>query len=144
SASDGASGLLSSMLPMLGSIGAIVMVTMTNPGIRGMLTGGMFLVSSLGFVAVNGWRQRSQRAAEVLAARREYLAYLTELRETVRVAAKQQRRSLHWANPAPATLPFFAEERTRVWERSPTDPDFLSTRVGRMDQPLCVTLEAPE
>jgi S-DNA-T family DNA segregation ATPase FtsK/SpoIIIE len=142
--SDGASGLLSAMLPMLGSIGAIVMVTMTNQGAAGLLTGGMFLMSSLGFVAVNGWRQRSQHGAEVLASRREYLAYLTELRQTVRVASKQQRRAANWRSPSPSTLPFIAEERTRVWERSAGDSDFLVTRIGRSDQPLCVTLEAPE
>jgi DNA segregation ATPase FtsK/SpoIIIE, S-DNA-T family len=142
--SDGGSNLLSSMLPMLGSIGAIVMVTATGSGLTGLLTGGMFLVSSLGFVAVNGWRQRSQRQAGVLSSRREYLAYLTELRQTVRVAGKQQRRAANWQNPAPAALTFLAEEGTRVWERSPSDPDFLSIRVGTSDQPLCIELDAPE
>lgn len=138
------SSMLMSMLPMLGSVGAIVMVSVSNTGLTGLLTGGMFLVSSLGFVAVNGWRQKGQRTAQVLGARREYLAYLTELRETVRVAAKQQRRAANWANPAPSALPYLAEERTRVWERSSTDEDFLHTRIGRNDQPLCVELEAPE
>ncbi len=138
------SSMLMSMLPMLGSIGAIVMVAVSNTGITGLLTGGMFLMSSLGFVAVNGWRQKAQRTAQVLAARREYIAYLTELRETVRVASKQQRRAANWANPAPSALPYLAEERTRVWERSPSDTDFLYTRIGRNDQPLCVELEAPE
>ncbi len=142
--SEGGSNLLSSMLPMLGSIGAIVMVTMSNAGLTGLLTGGMFLLSSLGFVVVNGWRQRSQRQTAVVAARREYLAYLTELRQTIRVAAKQQRRAANWANPAPVALTYLAEERTRVWERSAGDPDFLLGRVGTSDQPLCVTLEAPE
>ena len=143
-ASDGGSSLLSSMLPMLGSIGAIVMVATTNQGVTGLLTGGMFLLSSVGFVVVNGWRQRSQRNAKVLGFRREYLAYLTELRQTVRVAAKQQRRAANWVNPAPGSLTYLAEERTRVWERSPADTDFLTVRVGTNDQPLCVTLEAPE
>ena len=142
--SEGGSNLLSSMLPMLGSIGAIVMVSINGTGVGGILTGGMFLLSSVGFVVVNGWRQRSQRQAKVLGTRREYLAYLTELRATVRVAAKQQRRAANWSNPAPAALAFIAEERTRVWERSPADSDFLSVRIGTNDQPLCVTLEAPE
>ncbi|MDQ1129590.1 type VII secretion protein EccCa [Microbacterium sp. SORGH_AS_0888] len=142
--SEGGSGLLTSLLPMLGSVGAIVMVTISNAGPTGFITGGMFLLSSLGFVAVNGWRQRSQRTAQVLASRREYLAYLAELRETVRTAAKKQRRHGAWVTPAPAALPFIAEERTRVWERQPGDENFLLTRIGRSDQPLCITLEAPE
>ena len=142
-AGDGGSGLLSSMLPMLGSIGAIVMAV-SSAGISGLITGGMFLLSSVGFVAVNGWRQRSQRQAATLGARREYLAYLSELRQTVRVAGKQQRRAANWLNPAPSALTFLAEERTRVWERSSDDADFLVVRVGTSDQPLCIQLEAPD
>ncbi|GAA3592788.1 type VII secretion protein EccC [Klugiella xanthotipulae] len=141
---DGISTLLSSMLPMLGSVGAIVMVSMNNSGPTGLLTGGMFLMSSLGFVAVNGWRQRSQRVAGILAARREYLMYLTELRQTVRVAAKQQRKSAYWVDPDPASLVYVAEERSRVWERSSDDSDFMSVRIGLSSQPLCLTLESPD
>jgi S-DNA-T family DNA segregation ATPase FtsK/SpoIIIE len=143
-ASDGASGMLTSLMPMLGAIGSIVMVTASGAGAKGLISGGMVMMSSLGFVAMNGWRQRSQRAAQLLASRREYLAYLSDLRTTVRNAAKQQRRAANWANPSPSTLPFITEERTRVWERSGEDADFLFTRVGVNEQPLCVELQAPE
>ena len=142
--SDGVSSILSSMLPMLGSVGAIVMVSITNAGPTGFITGGMFLLSSLGFVAVNGWRQRAQRQSSLLASRREYLAYLAELRDTVRKAGRQQRRAAVWSSPAPSALTYLAEDRTRVWERGGDDPDFLWVRVGTADQPLCITLEAPE
>ena len=141
---DGISTLLSSMVPMLGGVGAVVMVTMSGTGITGILTGGMFLLSSVGFVAVNGWRQRAQRMSGILSARREYLVYLAELRKTVRTAAKQQRRAAAWRNPDPSALVYLAEERTRVWERSADAADFLSVRLGTSDQPLCITLEAPE
>ncbi|QEW01074.1 type VII secretion protein EccCa [Microbacterium caowuchunii] len=141
---EGGSSMLTSLLPMLGSVGAIVMVTISNAGPTGFITGGMFLLSSLGFVAVNGWRQKAQRTAQVLGNRREYLAYLAELRETVRTAARKQRRHGGWITPAPSALPFIAEERTRVWERQPGDENFLLTRIGTADQPLCITLEAPE
>ncbi len=141
---DDTSSLLTSLLPMLGTVGAIVMVTMSNSGVTGLLTGGMFLMSSLGFVAANGWRQRSQRAAQVLGSRREYLAYLTDLRQTVRVAARQQRRAANWIYPAPSTLVHIADERTRVWERGPSDHDFLDIRIGVAEQPSSLVLEAPE
>ncbi|AYF97751.1 type VII secretion protein EccCa [Protaetiibacter intestinalis] len=136
-------GLIQTLLPALGSLGAIIMVVTTNAGPTGLLTGGMFLISSLGFVGVNGWRQRSQRNAQILTARRDYLRYISELRETVRVAGRQQRRHTNWMNPAPDTLTYLAEDRTRVWERSPSDADFLSVRLGTSDQPLCIQLEAP-
>ncbi|WP_336659088.1 type VII secretion protein EccCa [Leucobacter sp. USHLN153] len=141
---DGGSSLLTSALPMLGSVGAIIMVSVSNAGPTGWITGGMFLISALGFVFVNGWRQRASRQASMLSARREYLAYLRELRETVRTAAKAQRRERNWRYPAPETLSFLVEDGTRVWERDPHGEDHLAVRIGTSEQPLCLTLVAPE
>ncbi|WP_188037637.1 type VII secretion protein EccCa [Actinotalea sp. JY-7885] len=142
--SDGISGMLTTLIPMLGSAGSIVFVALATPGTRGMIAGGMFLVASLGFVFVNGWRQRSQHQATVVGARREYLAYLSELRETVRQAARAQRRRALWDNPEPTALAVVAEERSRVWERQPDHEDFLDVRIGLADQALCLTLDPPE
>jgi len=141
---DGGSSILTSMLPMLGSVGAIIMVSISNAGPTGWLTGGMFLISALGFVFVNGWRQRAQRQSKLLSARREYLAYLTDLRETIHTAARAQRRERNWRYPEPETLVYLAEESTRVWERGTDHEDHLMARLGTCDQPLCVDLEAPE
>ena len=142
--SEGGSNLLTSALPMLGSVGAIIMVSVSNAGPTGWITGGMFLISALGFVFVNGWRQRATRQASILSSRREYLAYLRELRDTVRTAAKAQRRERNWRYPAPETLSFLVEDGTRVWERAATDDDFLTVRVGTCEQPLALSLVAPE
>ena len=142
--SEGGSSLLTSALPMLGSVGAIIMVSVSNAGPTGWITGGMFLISALGFVFVNGWRQRATRQASILSSRREYLAYLTDLRDTVRTAAKAQRRERNWRYPAPETLSYLVEDGTRVWERGAADDDFLTVRVGTCEQPLALTLVAPE
>ncbi|MCL2455283.1 MAG: type VII secretion protein EccCa [Micrococcales bacterium] len=141
-ASEGGS-MLMMMLPMLGSVGAIAMVTMMNRGPAGFLTGGMVLMSSLGFVAVNGWRQRAQRNAEVLRSRREFLTFIAETRQNVRVAASKQFRALLWRHPDPSVLVYMAEERSRVWERGKDSPEFLRLRVGLSDQKLAVGLEVP-
>jgi S-DNA-T family DNA segregation ATPase FtsK/SpoIIIE len=143
-ASDGISGMLANAIPMLGSVGSIVFVATTQPGPRGFITAGMFLLASLGFVGVNGWRQRSQHQAQVVGARREYLAYLSDLRSSVRQAAGAQRRAAEWTSPDPRALPAVAEERTRVWERRSQHDDFLVARVGVGAQPLCLELEAPQ
>ncbi|GAA1327417.1 type VII secretion protein EccCa [Leucobacter albus] len=143
-AADGGGGILTSMLPMLGSVGAIIMVSVSNSGPTGWLTGGMFLISALGFVFVNGWRQRSQRQAQLMSSRREYLAYLAELRTTVRNGARAQRRERNWRYPDPGTLSYLVEDSTRVWERDPSSEDHLTARLGVNDQPLVFTLEAPE
>lgn len=142
--SDGISGLLASMLPMLGSLGSIVMVTMNMDGNRGYLTAGMFLLTTLGFVGVNGWRQRQQRMSTIVTGRREYFAYLSETRKTVREAAEQQRARACWVHPEPSAFPAIVEERTRLWERQPRDKTFLDVRVGTSQQPLRTTIEPPE
>jgi S-DNA-T family DNA segregation ATPase FtsK/SpoIIIE len=142
--SDGASGLLLQAVPMVGSLGTIGFVAMSQSGPRAWFTAGMFLLASVGFVLASGVRQRQQHTAGVLAARREYLAYLAEVRGTIRDAAGRQREAALWDYPDPAALPTIAAEGTRVWERTASDADFLQVRMGATSQPLCLTLEPPE
>ena len=142
--SDGASGLLLQAVPMVGSLGTIGFVAMSQSGPRAWFTAGMFLLASVGFVLASGVRQRQQHTAGVLAARREYLAYLAEVRGTIRDAAGRQREAALWDYPDPDALPTIAAEGTRVWERTVSDADFLQVRMGTTSQPLCLTLEPPE
>ena len=79
-------------------------VAAAQPGGKGMIAAGMFLVATLGFVGVSIDRQRKQRAAKVTGARREYLQYLAGVRKVVRETATQQRQSLLWHHPLP-TVP---------------------------------------
>jgi S-DNA-T family DNA segregation ATPase FtsK/SpoIIIE len=75
---EGASGVLMNAIPMLGSLGSIVLVaTMgrTNGG-RGLIAAGMFLFATLGFIIVQLDRQRKQRTQQVTGSRTEYLRYL--------------------------------------------------------------------
>jgi len=141
---EGLSNLLMQAVPMLGSVGSMGFVALSQPGPRGIIGAGMFLVASLGFVFASGVRQRQQHTTEVISNRREYLAYLAEVRGTVRDAASKQREAGLWNYPAPASLPLLAEERSRVWERLPKDDDFLHVRMGTTSQPLCLTLEPAE
>ena len=128
--SDGASGLLLQAVPMVGSLGTIGFVAMSQSGPRAWFTAGMFLLASVGFVLASGVRQRQQHTAGVLAARREYLAYLAEVRGTIRDAADQQREARPGTTPTRPRCPAVAEERTRVWERTVADGDFLQVRYG--------------
>ena len=102
------------------------------------------MVSSLGFVAVNGFRQRSQRMANLAAARREYLTYLAGIRKTVRTAGRKQRNAALWNAPSPSSLTAIAQEPERCWERVPADDDFMILRCGTHSVPLCLQLESPE
>ncbi|MBO0847226.1 MAG: type VII secretion protein EccCa [Nocardioides sp.] len=146
---EGASGVLMNAIPMLGSLGSIVLVaTMgsSTPGGQGrsFLAAGMFLFATLGFIVVQLDRQRKQRAQTVTGTRTEYLRYLGTVRTIAREAAAQQRAALLWQQPDPGTLPALAEERSRVWEHGVTDPEFLQVRYGVCSQPLSLELVPPD
>ena len=149
---EGAAGVAMNAIPMLGSLGSIVLVatlgsTGGGSGISSstrFIAAGMFLFATLGFIFVQIDRQRKQRQQQVSGSRTEYLRYLSTVRKVARDAADQQRRALTWHHPAPTSLPALAEDRTRVWEHSPTDPHFLHVRYGLCAQPLALELVPPE
>jgi S-DNA-T family DNA segregation ATPase FtsK/SpoIIIE len=145
--SDGA--VLGILLPMLGSLGSIVLVatmgssTPGGPG-RNILAAGMFLFATLGFIVVQLDRQRKLRTHAVTGTRTEYLHYLGTVRTIARDAAAQQRAALLWQHPDPHVLPALAEERSRVWEHLVTDPHFLHVRYGVCSRPLSLELVPPD
>ena len=144
---EGASGVLMNAIPMLGSLGSIVLVaTMAgaNTGGRQYLAAGMFLFATLGFIVVQLDRQRKQRVQQVTGTRTEYLRYLGNVRQVAREAADQQRKALSWHHPDPAALPALAEEGSRLWEHGSADPNFLHVRYGLCHQPLALELVPPE
>ncbi|WP_309504800.1 MULTISPECIES: type VII secretion protein EccCa [Nocardioides] len=143
---EGASGVLMNAIPMLGSLGSIVLVATMGKanGGRALIAAGMFLFATLGFVVVQIDRQRKQRAQQLTGSRTEYLRYLANVRKIARDAAVQQRRALTWQHPDPSALPALADERSRVWERTGSDPAFLQVRYGVCAQPLALELVPPE
>ncbi len=145
--SEGASGVMMNAIPMLGSLGSIVLVASMGAGGgggRSYIAAGMFLFATLGFIVVQIDRQRKQRAQSVTGSRTEYLRYLSSVRAVARDAAAQQRRALTWQHPEPGSLPALAEERSRVWERGAGDPTFLHVRYGVCSQELALRLVPPE
>ncbi len=145
---EGAGGVLMNAIPMLGSLGSIVLVTSmagrsgADAG-RSYLAAGMFLFATLGFVAVQLDRQRRQRTRRTTGSRADYLRHLGDVRRLARAAADQQRRALTWRHPEPSSLPVLAGERSRVWEQTGTAADFLHVRYGTCTQPLATELVPP-
>jgi S-DNA-T family DNA segregation ATPase FtsK/SpoIIIE len=145
---EGAAGVMMNAIPMLGSLGSIVLVaTMgakTGGGPIRFIAAGMFLFATVGFIIVQIDRQRKQRAQQVTGSRTEYLRYLSNVRKVARESADQQRRALTWHHPDPSSLPALAEERSRIWEHTSSDPQFLHVRYGLCAQPLALELVPPE
>ena len=131
---EGAAGVLMNAIPMLGSLGSIVLVATMgqSTGGRSYVAAGMFLFATLGFIVVQLDRQRKQRAQQVTGSRTEYLRYLGNVRQVAREAADQQRRALNWHHPEPAALPSVAEERSRVWEHGSSDTELPPRPVRRL------------
>jgi DNA segregation ATPase FtsK/SpoIIIE, S-DNA-T family len=143
---DGPGGVLVSAIPLLGSLGSIALIATLGRGSggRGYLAAGLFVFATLGFFVAQLDRQRRQRTRRVTAARTAYLRHLATVRTLVREAATGQRRALCWVHPDPAALPSLAAERSRVWERAPSDAWFLQVRYGVCAQPLSLALVPPD
>ena len=144
---EGSSNALMTVMPMLGSVGSIAMISLGGGGSAGpmrIIMGGGILVASLGFVVMNLLRQRGQHKAAVTASRREYLAYLADLRTSVRNAANAQLRGALWDLPEPHALTSLAAEGSRVASRNNEESDFLLVRVGTGEAELCLDLLPPD
>ncbi len=138
-----ATSVLASVLPLTGSMGVMVFMAISNSSnTRMLLMGGGMVVAMLSMVAANIYRQIRQHRGNVTDQRREYLAYLSEMRETVRNAARQQRAESIRSFPDPVSLPYFAQYGQRVWERSEAADDPLAVRLGRGTVKLSAELKA--
>lgn len=143
---QGLGNSLAMILPMVGSMGIMVFMAMSNSSNpRMLMMAGAMVVAMLSMVGFAIYRQISQHRNKVVTTRREYLAYLSELRADVRRFVADQRRFMTWNLPEPLSLPLLVQQGQRLWER--TDPDsetFLLVRVGRRPQPLASPLVEPE
>jgi len=68
--------------------------------------------------------------SEVNSERGEYLRYLSGKATEIRRAASAQRASAEWSHPDPDVLEAVLGS-SRMWERGPSDRDYLHLRVGR-------------
>ncbi len=143
---ESSGGALSFAIPMVGSLGSVLLVLAlgTSDHHRSYLAAAVFAISGVGLVVVQLDRQRTQRIGRVSLARRQYLRYLGDVRQTARRAADEQRRALAWRHPAPAALPAVAQERSRIWERTGPSDGFLRVRYGVGRQRSSLELVPPE
>lgn len=135
-------GVLQRVLPLAmlaGSVGFVAVVGLRDP--TSLLFGGMFAISALGMLFAGGGR--GSRTAATDEDRRDYLRYLSVLRERVRGIAAEQRAALEWSHPEPSAWPAVLRAG-RMWERRPADPDFGHVRVGRGAQRLATRLVPPQ
>ena len=143
------STILTSAVSVLGGLGSMVaMVTLGSSTAGGQqrsyVVASLFVVTTVAFVVIQIDRRRAERSLAVHRPRTAYLRYLGTVREIARGAAARQRDAMLWSHPEPDALPALAEERSRTWERTGTDPQFLHVRYGVCSQPLSLELVPPD
>ncbi len=132
-----------SVLPMLaGTVATAMMFGRGGGGAYTYVVGGIFGLSTLGMLITNWGGQSGPRKSELMAARRDYLRYLSGTRRHVRTTITEQREALNHRHPDPQVLWGEAMSR-RVWERRASDADFGVVRVGLGPQSLATPLVAP-
>ncbi|WP_022868607.1 type VII secretion protein EccC [Schaalia vaccimaxillae] len=141
----GMGSILATVIPMMGSMGVMVFMAMSQgQNTRMLLMAGAMVIAMLSMVAFNIYRQVSGHRSKVNSLRREYLAYLSEMRQTVRAVASRQRTYINWHLPDPNALVLVTAEATRLWEREVGSGDLLNVRLGSSTQDLAMELVEPE
>ncbi|WP_426512635.1 type VII secretion protein EccCa [Dactylosporangium sp. McL0621] len=126
-------------LPALSGLGSVAYLFAAPPNPITYVAGSFFLFSSLAMVAGSLLRARATARADAENNRRDYLRYLTRMRERVRRTADAQREAAGWVAPTPDQL-WAAAASPRLWERRPLDPDFGWLRLGLGPQFLATQL----
>ena len=125
----GGGGSLQMLLPMVGSLGSVAMMTMGRSGPMVMVGVGLLgltLVASLGGMLASrgkGGKDRKQQ-------RTRYLEYLERMRTEFSEAERNARAQALELNPPPDALIDCVADVSRLWERRRTDSDFLQARCG--------------
>ncbi|GAB2836858.1 type VII secretion protein EccC [Actinoallomurus bryophytorum] len=126
---NNASTWLFILLPLLSSVSmAAYMVTYGKPWL--VVLGISFVVVSVGVTVAVRWQLRSTNRRTRERLRDRFNEHLADIRRQARGVANMQRVASAFAHPSPERLLAIAAGRRRVWERRPTDDDFLKLRLG--------------
>jgi S-DNA-T family DNA segregation ATPase FtsK/SpoIIIE len=140
--SFGLAGWLQYLVPLLGSGGSVVFL-LAVPGPRSV-----WLVAAVAGVAVVsvalglGLRLVERRAARRAGRRQRdrYLAHLARMATEAGQRAANQLATAEHLHPDLPRLWALVNRTDRLWERRPSDDDFLTDRIGRGPVPLATRL----
>jgi ESX secretion system protein EccC len=131
------------IMPMVA--GTAAMGLMMGAGRGGPIVyvaGGMYGVSVLGMLASQLAGQGGQSKREMIAARRQYMRRLSQLRAQVRTTIRAQQEAIHYRHPDPDAL-WSLTSGHRLWERRRADGDFGVVRIGVGPQEIATPLVPP-
>ena len=127
---DGGGNLMTSLLPLLGSVAMVGFAFLIHSLVYLIVIGGMVLAMVGGGLATS-MTQRRGRARRWARTQQRYIAHLEIARAQAAEAAAAQRDALEACFPDPEELRLVAARGDGLWERRPGDTDFASVRLGR-------------
>lgn len=145
----GASAMIQLLYPLSGVLMTVVMVMSTASG--GAHLNPLVIILeisivpvSLGLMFLSGYLQRRGGRMAHKAEKQSYRGYLENVERRLNEIVKLQ--SLYNARlyPEPKLLPALVAQRQVLWERRPSDSDFLYSRVGLAPTALCCPITFQE
>jgi ESX secretion system protein EccC len=141
-AGSGAAAWLQYLVPLLGSGGSVAFL-FAVPGPRpawlvAVVVGGAVASVGLGLLLRLVERRSARRARR--RERSRYLAHLDQVAARVAELAAAQSAAADFLHPDPPRLWSLVNQGDRLWERRPTDDDFLQVRIGRGPVPLAAAV----
>ncbi|AEW96872.1 MULTISPECIES: type VII secretion protein EccC [Streptomycetaceae] len=140
---DQEQGMLMTLLPMVGMASSAAFFFMPGSAAFMKVMGGLMLASTGVMAVAQAVRVRQGPGGRLSQARRDYFAYLAQVRRHVRRTARAQRAAQLVVHPEPGQLWALVAQGRRVWERRITDEDFAQVRIGLGAQDLATPLVAP-
>src|SRR5690606_16703876 len=118
------------LLPLLSSVSmAAYMITFGRAWM--ILLGLGFVVLSIGVMVLVRTQTKNASRRNQYRQRERYVEYLSDIRAQMRQAAAAQRATNAFVHPSPQRLwAIVTAGPRRLWERRPTDPDFMKLRLG--------------
>ena len=139
-AANGALSWLQYLLPAVGTLGSMVFIFAYRTSPLFIIGGAAFAVCAIGSGILMGIIQRRTTRQQREIQRNGYLTYLERVRKHLTVLASEQRQVGERLYPTYAELAERVEQRQFLWERRPSDLDFLTVRIGTGPGPLCCPL----
>lgn len=146
----GAAALLQFLYPLSGVLMTIVMISMTmfngngKPNILLIVIESCIIPFSIVLMFLSTYIQRRAAKQAHAAEKQAYKGYLEMIERRLSEVVKLQSLFNARLYPEPQRLPALVAERQVLWERRPTDEDFLSTRVGLAPTALCCQIQFQE
>jgi S-DNA-T family DNA segregation ATPase FtsK/SpoIIIE len=128
------------LLPAVGTLGSMIFIFAFRTSPLLVIGGAAFAVCSIASGILMGIIQRRMTRQQRRIQRSGYLDYLGRVRKHLMMLAREQQQVSARLYPTYPELAELVEQRQFLWERRPSDLDFLSVRIGTGPGPLCCPL----